>query len=411
MTDSPAPHTAPAPRTAGALLTIAVALVAANLRMTITSVGPLIDEIGADEAISPALLGLLAALPLIVWGLVSPASHWLSARVGMTNAVSAALVVFAVGTLWRSLPGAQGNLWFGTVLIGAGLAVANVLMPAVIKRDFAARVPLVMGMYTALLGGMGAVGAGVAVPISEMTLTGGDPAGWCIALAAMGLPIPLALAVWVIANRRRDRLGSTPEARTAPTSAGKRIWTDPLAWQVSLYMGTQSAVFYSMSSWFAPYEISHGVAPSAAGTELMAFQLIGIGGSFGLPLCARNLRLRRWLPALLPAFGLLAWIGMPLIPQLMPIWIVVGGLAAGASLTMALTLMATRARTTDHSSALSGMAQSIGYLVAAIGPLVFGVLLGATGNWVAPFALIWGAAAAQFAIGVSVGRPRFVLEH
>lgn len=413
-------------RAAGALLFVAVLLVAANLRMTITAVGPLLDEIGSDQGISPAMLGLLGALPLIAWGCISPFSHWLSARFGMTNVVSWSLVTFAVGTVWRSLPGAQANLWLGTAIIGIGIAVANVLMPAVIKRDFPARVALLMGLYTALLGGMAAVGAGVAVPISHLQLASGESAGWRVALVAMGAPIPIALVVWTIANRRRTRLIAATAASAAenrvpsqrssssapPQSAGvgRRIWRDPVAWQVSLYMGSQSTIFYTLASWYAPYEISNGVSPAMAGAKLMTFQVLGLVGSLLLPLAGRKLRLRRWLPALLPTIGLIAWFGIPLAPQAMFAWIVIGGLIGGAQLTMSMTLMATRARTADHSTALSGMAQAVGYIVAAIGPLFFGVILGATGSWVAPFALIWIAAGTQLVIGLLVGRPRFILD-
>ena len=150
------PDLRPPSRHAGILLFVAVCLVAANLRMTITAVGPLLDEIAADRGVSPAALGLLGSLPLITWGLVSPLAHGLSARLGMTRAVSWALVALAAGTAWRSLPGTEANLWLGTALIGVGLGFANALLPAVIKRDFPARVPLLMGVYTALLGGTGA---------------------------------------------------------------------------------------------------------------------------------------------------------------------------------------------------------------------------------------------------------------
>ncbi len=416
------------PRRAGALLLAAVILVAANLRMTITAVGPLLDEISADEGVSPAVLGLLGALPLVCWGVVSPLSHGLSARIGMTSAVSWSLVAIGLGTALRSLPGLAVNLWLGTALIGCGLAVANVLMPAVIKRDFAARVPLVMGIYTALLSGAGALGAGIAVPLSQVNGVNGEPAGWRFALLIMGAPLPVALILWLLANRRRTRASlpvspSRPFDDAAPYLAnqssgrgrnpskiGARIWRDRLAWQVSLYMGAQSSIFYTLSSWYVPYEIARGVPAASAGAQLMTFQLLGIAGSLLFPLFGRHLRLRRWLPAVLPTIGLCAWFGIPLAPQFMPVWIFIGGLIGGAQLTASMMLMATRARTSDHSAALSGMAQSVGYLIAAIGPLFFGVLLDATGNWIAPFMLIWIAASGQLVLGLFVGRGRFIFD-
>lgn len=394
---------------AGVLLILAVCLVAANLRMTITAVGPLLDEIAVDRGISPAALGLLGSLPLVTWGLVSPLAHGLSAHFGMSRAIAASLVVLAIGTVWRSLPGSDANLWLGTAGIGVGLAVANALLPAVIKRDFPARVPLMMGVYTALLGGTGAIGAGFAAPIAELTVSG-ERLGWPWALALMGAPIPLALVVWIIATRTSRDPGHSGAIATPGTSAGRRIWRDPLAWQVSLYMGTQSAIFYSLSSWLAPYEISLGSSPVVAGVLLMVFQIVGIAGSLVLPLMTRGAHGTRWWPGLLPVGTLVALVGLALWPAAMLAWLIIGGLAGGGSLTMAITLMAMRARSAEHSAALSGMSQSLGYLIAAAGPFAFGALLGASGGWIAPFALIWGAAVAQIALGVSVGRPRFVLE-
>lgn len=434
------------PGRASALLFVAVSLVAMNLRMTITAVGPLLEDIGADRGLGPAALGLLGSLPLITWGLVSPLAHALGARLGMSPAVSWSLVVLAAGTVVRSLPGLPANLWIGTALIGVGLAIGNALLPAVIKRDFPARVPLLMGVYTALLGGTGSVGAGLAVPIAELPV-GGEPLGWQTALLFMGAPIPIALALWVAASRRAASSGSprpgegpdggvpeggvpegegpdggvpaggvpqagveAPPLARAGVGAGRRIWRDPLAWQVSLYMGTQSAIFYSLSSWLAPYEIANGQPAVVAGLIVMWFQIVGIAGSLALPLIARTDALRRWLPSVLPIFTLLAMVGIGLWPSATLVWVVIGGLAGGGSLTMALTLMAVRARTPSDSSALSGMAQSLGYLIAAVGPFAFGALLGATGGWLAPFAMIWALALAQSTLGASVGRARFVLD-
>lgn len=411
------------------LLFVAVCLVAVNLRMTITGVGPLLEEISDDQGVSLATLGALASLPLLAWGLFSPLAHGLSERLGMSQAVSWSLVVLAIGTVWRSLPGAQANLWLGTALIGLGLAIGNVLMPAAIKRDFGSRVPLVMGVYTAVMGGLGALASGFVVPVSQATIND-EPLGWRVALLVTGALLPVAILLWIWANRQQAPGRGAAAASAVPSSheraplqqsegsghaargssaLGRRIWSDPLAWLVSLYMGSQSAVFYMLSTWLAPYLTSLGISPVAAGIELMVFQLVGILGSLLLPALTRG-RLNRWAPALLPAAGITACIGFVAAPALIPVWLVVGGLNSGASLTMALTLMATRARTHGHSSALSGMAQSVGYLIAAVGPTVFGWLHGWSGGWVAPFVLVSLVALGQLLIGLRVGRERFVLE-
>ena len=198
------PATAPTARSARSWvpLLIATCLVAANMRMTITGVGSLLEEIADDRGVPTAALGALGSVPLAAWALVSPLGHWLSARIGMSNGVSLALVVLAGGTVWRSLPGSPLNLWIGTAFIGAGLAIANVLMPASIKRDFPGHVPAVMGVYTALLSGVGAVAAGVVVPLSAVRTPSGGAFGWEGALLLTGALLPIALVV-----RRPERLG------------------------------------------------------------------------------------------------------------------------------------------------------------------------------------------------------------
>lgn len=399
------------------LLFVAVAIVAANMRMTITGVGPLLEQIADDQGVSPAALGLLGSLPLLAWAAFCPLAHGLSTRIGLTNAVTVSLLVLTVGTVWRSFPGGPANLWVGTAIIGAGLAFANVLMPAVIKRDFPQRLALVMGAYTALLGGMAAVIAGISVPLSQIPF-GDDVIGWRGALLLSGATLPIGIAVWIWAQRKRRGSAdpAQPDAADPPTAvkparsdAGRRIWRDPLAWLVSIYMGAQSVTFYVISTWLPHYETALGQSPVIAGIELMIYQIFGVAGSMLVPLFARG-RLTRWLPALLPAIGLVAWLGMALLPGAMLLWIVIGGVAAGALLTVSLMLMAQRARTQDHAAALSGMAQSLAYLIAATGPIAFGWLHEVTGGWLLPFAVVWVAAVVVIVVGVPLGRPRYVLE-
>lgn len=393
------------------LLFVAIALVAVNMRMTITGVGALLDQIAADQGVPTAALGALGSIPLLAWAAFSPTAHWLSARVGLSNAVSISLVVMAAGTVWRSVPGSPLNLWLGTALIGMGLAISNVLMPAVIKRDFPGRLALVMGVYTALLSGMGAVVTGIVVPLSHVSAGDGE-LGWRIALLLTGAPLPLALLVWIWAHGiRRDPTGSDPAtpAYVGNRSAGRRIWGDRLAWMVSLYMGVQSVLFYTLLIWFVPYQTSLGRSPVAAGIEFMIFQLFGVVGSMLVPLLSRG-RLRRWLPAAVPLIGLVAWIGLLVAPAANAVWIVTGGAATGALLVIALMLTAQRARTQSHATALSGMAQSLGYTIAAVGPIVFGWLYGLTGTWLPSFALMWAIGILLALLGLPVGRPRYVLD-
>jgi CP family cyanate transporter-like MFS transporter len=388
------------------LLLVAVLVIAANMRATITGIGPLLDQIGDDLGITAATLGLLAALPLIAWALVSPLAHDLSERFGLSPVVLWAIVLLTAGTIWRSLPGSALNLWLGTALIGVALAIANVLMPAVIKRDFTAHVAGVTAAYTALLGSFGALASGVVVPISHIETADG-PLGWQVALLATGILLPLAIGLWAWAmrGRRTERMPRAGAGRRASTG----IWTDGLAWLVAGYMGLQAAAFYMLVTWLAPISTSTGRSPVTAGIDVMLFQIFGVIGSLVIPFALRG-PVKRWVPALIPVLAIVGTVGLIAAPGGVLVWGCLAGLSTGAALGMSLTLMAQRARNHSTAAALSGMSQSVGYVIAASGPILFGALHSLSGGWLLPLLLLLIVLIGLGVVGVAVGRERFVLE-
>ncbi|GAA1602014.1 MFS transporter [Leucobacter chromiireducens] len=397
------------------LLFVAVCLLAANMRMTITGVGPLLEQIAADRGVAPAALGGLASVPLIAWSLVSPLAHGLSLRFGLSRTISWSLVALTAGTVWRSLPGSELNLWFGTALIGAALAIGNVLLPVVIRRDFSARVPTVMGIYTALLGGIGALAAGLVVPISHVETSTGE-LGWRIALLTSGALIPVALVAWLSATRgepapqRYEALPLTSSMRgTTNDRVGRRIWRDPVAWTVAVYQGSQAMLFYMIATWLAPIQVSQGSSAVDAGLDVMFYQLVSILGSLCLPLMFRGTQ-ERWLPAVIPILIAGTFACVVLIPGPGLHWVLLGGFASGASLSLSMLYMAIRAQSSEAASALSGMAQSIGYLIAAAGPALFGWLAASSGGWILPLWLVLAVGAVQLVAGILLGRGRMVFE-
>lgn len=387
-------------------LVLAVCLVAVNMRPTITSIGPLLEQIGADTGLGTGILGLLAAVPLATWALVSPFAHEVGRRFGMSRVVLWSLLLLTVGTLVRSLPGPVASLWIGTALIGVALAIANVLMPAVVKREFPARVPAMMAVYTALLGGAGAVASGVAVPVSQWgaAATGGD--GWRLSLLITGgAVLPIAVIVWIVATRGR---GGRPSS-AAGAGHARGIWGDRTAWLVAAYMGFQSATFYILVTWLATIAVSTGRSAIAAGVDVMIYQAGAVVGALVVPVLLRG-RAARWVPAALPVVALLGTAGLIVAPEGLPGWVIVLGPASGASLGVSLTLMAQRARDHHGASALSGMAQSVGYLMAAAGPVLFGALHSVTDAWVLPLLLVAAVLVGQTLSGMAAGRERYVLE-
>lgn len=390
-------------KTSVVALIVAVCLVGANMRPTITAVGPLLDQIGDDTGMATATLGFITAVPLITWALVSPLAHDLSRRFGMSRVVLWALVLLLLGTIVRSLPGPVASLWIGTALIGMALAIANVLMPATVKRDFPGRTAGMMAVYTALLSGVGAISSGVAVPLSHLAEGG---AGWRVALLITGgILLPFAIVAWAWATRGTH---PTVARRTGPRQR-TGIWTDPVAWLVAAYMGLQSSVFYMMVTWLATISVSTGRSPVVAGFDVMIFQLFALAGSLVLPLVLRG-RAERLVPSLIPFVGIAGTLGLMLAPDGILVWGALLGLFGGSSLGMSLTLMAHRARDHDASAALSGMSQSVGYIVAAVGPVAFGALHAAVGGWTASLSLLLVVMVGLIFVGAFVGRERFVLE-
>jgi len=371
-------------RSARWLLLAAIFVVASNMRTSIAGVGPLVEQIRADTGISAPVMGLLASVPLLLWAVISPVAHSISRRLGLSATILWSLVLLAIGTAMRSLVPQEWGLWIGTVLLGAALAVANVLMPAVIKRDFTDRAAAVTSTFTAIMVGVGALVSGIVVPISQIDI-GGEPAGWRFSLLVTGALLPIAIVLWIIAERPGLRASDVDPDAMPPMplhASGRRksVWGDRVAWLIAAYMGLQAVQFYMFSTWLSPMSISFGNSETQAGFEVMLLQIFGIPGSLLLPFLLRS-KIGPWGPALTPLVAALATVGLIVAPQLLVLWVCIMSLVGGATLAMALTYISERTRDHSAASALSGMSQGFGYVIAAIGPIVFGWLHDLTGTW------------------------------
>ncbi|WP_238488287.1 MFS transporter [Actinoplanes flavus] len=361
-------------------------LVALCLRPAITVVGPLLPQISVDAGLGEAAQGLLGALPLLAFAFVSPQVHRMAGRLGMEQAVLAALLVLAAGTLVRSYTG-PGGLWVGTMVIGCAIAVGNVLVPAIVKRDYASNVSRATGFYTAFITIGASAASAVAVPVA-------DAVDWRLSLAVWG---GLALAV-AAAWLPRARAAPVPEVVAAAGSAA--VWRQPRAWMITAFMGLQSTCFYVLVTWLPTIEIAAGFPERVAGLHLFLFQGMGILGGLAIPLLLRDPGTRRLgavvasLPVIVALLGLLA------APGLAVVWAGIAGLGQGAALVTALTLISLGGRTAAETTRLSGMAQSLGYLLAAAGPVAAGVLAERTGAWDATLVMVVGLGVLQVGAGV-----------
>lgn len=399
------------------LAMVGVLLLAANLRAGITSVGPVLDEIRTDLGLGGATASLLISLPLVGFGVVSPLAPGLARRFGLERSLGGALGLLAVAIMVRSLP-ASGLIWFGTALLGAAVAIMNVLLPTVVKRDYPDRVGQLTGIYSAIQGGVAAIAAGFAVPIA-----GASAAGWRLSIGVWAGLALVGFAVFLPWFRRRAGPGARggypaappqdPELDTItlelPAVHGPgSIWTSMLAWQVTIFLGLQSTVYYVVITWWPSIEQSHGISASTAGWHQLAFQAFGISGALAAAALIHRWRSQSRLILAFAGMAPVAVAGQLLLPGAAVLWIVLLGLAGGATITIALSLFGLRTRNHHRAASLSGMAQSVGYLVAACGPVLIGGLHARSGSWTVPLLVLTAVAVVEVAFGLSAGRDRYV---
>ncbi|MBS1869505.1 MAG: MFS transporter [Actinobacteria bacterium] len=393
-------HETSRPRRATALLVASLVLVALNLRAALTVVGPLIGDLRADTGLSGTAAGLLAAAPLIAFGLMAPVAPVLAARFGVERALVGCMLVLAVSLALRPLP-PVALLFAGTLAAGAGIAVANVLLPALVKQRFAARAAFMTGVYSVSLGVGASLAAGLAVP-SESWL-----GSWRAALAVWSLLALVAALAWLPAARRASSPGRVRAGR-----GRVNLWHDRIAWQVTGFMAFQSVLFYSQVAWLPEIYRHEGMSKGAAGALLSLSLVVGIPFGFLAAAAAGRLRDQRSLALAAVLVTGIGWVGVLVAPNAAPsLWAGCLGAGLGAGFTLVLALFVLRAPDADHSAELSGMAQTLGYLVAAAGPVAIGALHDATGAWTLPLVVLVALTAAALVTAVGASAPGLVRGH
>lgn len=396
ITDVPA---SPSTRVAsGVLLALAIVVTALNLRPSVTSVAPLLGEMRTALGVSSVWAGILTTLPVLCFAAAGATAPWLAKRLGLGRTVTVALLVLALGLVVRPYGG--GGLMLGaTLLASSGVALANVLIPVVIKSSFPARVGLMTGIYTSALQAGGAVGAAV-TPAVEHSV-----GGWRPSLALWAALALAALLLWFPAARQHR---ADWAATAAQTTARRSLLRNPLAWTVTLYMGSQSFLAYIMMGWLPQIFIDNGMDKTTAGVMSGVMSLIGVPIALLIsPLAARSTNQSLWNVGL-GVLGLSGAIGLLVAPSAAPVlWSLLVGIGMSA-FSLALTVIALRARNAEDTAQLSGMAQGFGYLFASTGPFLFGLLHDVSGGWHVPFVLFFSVYAVQLTAGWFAGRNRYV---
>ncbi|MFG2830027.1 CynX/NimT family MFS transporter [Streptomyces sp. NPDC048434] len=382
-------------------LGIGVVLLALNLRPALVAVSPLVGTLRDDSGMSAAATSLLTTLPLLCFGLLAPVAPRLGRRFGTERSLLGTMALICGGTALRLLDSVVA-LFAGTLVIGAGIAVANVLLPGLIKRDFPARAGLMTGLYSMSLFGGAALAAGVTVPVQQAA-----GLNWRSTLACWGALAVLALVCWLPQIRTRTRVPAAAARAAAHPVRG--LWRDPLAWQVTGYMGLQSLSYYAAAAWLPTMLTDAGMSAGDAGWMLSFSSLLGITGSFLAPVVVgRRLRagVLATVGALLCAAGFLGVLVAPAAGAYL--WMVLLGLGQGAAISLALLFIVQRAPDARHAAQLSSMAQCFGYVLAAAGPAVLGAVHDLSGSWTVPLTVLLVLLLPQIAAGWCAARPRLV---
>lgn len=378
---------------------LALMVVAASLRPTLTSLPPQIQSIRADLGLSLAAISLLTAIPLLCFGAAAPLGISSAARSrSPERVIFFFLVVLTLAAGVRVLSG-WPLLYFGTIITGIAIAALNVIVPVVIKRDFPRKITTIMPLYTSVLAIAATISAALSVPISNVTTH-----NWRGGIGFFALPGFLALALWIpiVHHRRHD-----PVPRfSGHAHISRSLRRDPVAWAVTIFFGMQSATFYSVVAWLPKTFIDAGYSPARAGAMLAICTAISIPASLLLPLSlGRGLDQRRMV-VVTTAVSLAGFLGMSIAPTAAPLfWVLLIGIGQ-SSFPTSLVMMALRARSTEEAAPLSSMTQGIGYLISALGPIVIGLTNQRSGSWTLPYALLAGAVVFQFIFGLKAGRPR-----
>ena len=377
------------------LLIAGILLIASTLRVTFTGAAPLLDAIRAQYSLTTAQTGLLTTLPLLAFGLVSPLAAGIAQRLGIERSLLVALLLICSGIAVRSLP-AVSLLFVGTAIIGCGIALGNVLLPGLIKRDFAGNVARMTGAYSVTMGAAAALGSAMVVPLA---LNG---FGWRGALLGLMVFPLLALLLWL----PQWRAAKTATLTTSRTLKSRGIWRSSLAWQVTLFLGINSLVYYVVIGWLPAILIGQGYSEAQAGSLHGLLQLATAAPGLVIALILHRLKDQRGIAILVALMCAVSAAGYWLFPAQAVVWTLIFGFGSGATMILGLTFIGLRASSAHQAAALSGMAQSVGYLLAACGPPLMGKIHDASGDWHIPLYAVAVISLVMALFGALAGRDR-----
>lgn len=383
------------------MIIVGIIFIAVNLRAPLTSVGPLVGIIRDEVHISNTLAGMITTLPLLSFALFSPIVPKLARKIGVEVIILISIIFLTIGIILRSLSGVA-TLYIGTAVLGLAISVSNVLLPSLIKREFPTRIGLMTGVYSISMNLLGAIASGISVPIAI-----GLGFGWQGALGIWGMLSFISIVLWVPQIKRQNR--ETTDIQNQVLESNVNLWRSALAWQVTLFMGLQSMVFYILIAWLPEILKQQGISSDQSGWLLSVMQLALLPFTFIVPIIAGRMKSQRFLVTITTILLLSGTLGLIYGSlSLIVCWIVMLGIGGGFAFSLAMMFFGLRTENAGQAAELSGMAQSVGYLLAAIGPTLFGYLHDVTNSWTIPLFILVGASMLLLIFGLGAARDRYI---
>lgn len=373
------------------ILILGILLIGSNLRAPITSIGVAIPYIKSDLNLSNGLISLLTIMPLLAFAIASLFAAKSGNSFGLERTIFCALILICLGLLTRSI----ANIYFlliGTLMIGIGNAYGNVLTPAVIKGRFPRRIGIMTGLYTVIMNLCGALSSFITAPLLSHW-------HYSIVINLIFIVSISTLIVWIFQiNHDQLKVRGMEKFTT-------NVWKSKVAWRITIFIGSQSLIFYSFLNWLPEYLKAKQVSLNTSGTYLTILQLCLIPMTFIIPIIVERMKQQQWVVF---SSGLLFFIGTILIlidTHIVILGVILVGIASGISFGVVNTFFSLKTESSMTAAKLSGMSQSLGYLIAAIGPLFFGLLHDLTHSWFNSFLLLLVTAIIMMIFCTPAGKP------
>ena len=377
---------------------LGILFVSFNLRAPITSVGPITDLIQNEYSLSNSVAGLITTLPLLAFAIFSPFVAKMNHKFGHGLTMLGGLILIIIGELIRSYTNVYG-LFVGTMSIGLGIAIGNVLIPSVIKHKFKKNVGNIISIYITSMCIFAALGAGISIPATNIL-------GWNSSLAMWVVLAFIALLIWLPQLKKSEEYNNSDDLAIEKVMQSKSIWKSPLAWWVTLYMGTQSFLFYTLIAWIPSIIIFKGLDSHFAGMMALLFQLVALPATLLVPIIANKIKHQKLIATIISLNYLAGMIIFLFATTSLEIIIsmVFIGIGMGGAISLAIGFITQRTPHAKKAAELSGMSQSAGYLFAAVGPILLGFMFDITKSWTSSIIVLIVAIVLLILVGLKAGR-------